>query len=325
MAYDSRLLKIALEEHFALPDTLGDSEQYAIAGAWDDLGSKLLDVGERRLAEMDRYGIERSILSLNSPGIQGIHDPDIANETATRANDALAEVIRRHPGRFSAFAALPMQDPDEAAMELTRCIADLGFKGSLINGFTERVGEVLYLDSLEYRDFWAVAENLHAPVYLHPRDPLPSREPIYEGYPWLRGSAWAFGAETAMHALRLMTSGLFDRHPTLTMILGHLGENLPYSAWRIDHRLKKSPRGKPAKKTITECLRSNVYVTTSGNFNTAALQTAIAVMGVERVLFSVDFPFEDTVDAATWFDAAEITEEERQKIGRENAVRLFNL
>src|SRR5688572_1625209 len=194
MAHASRFPTIALEEHFALPDTLGASEQYAIAGSWDDLGAKLLDLGERRLAEMDRYGIERSILSLNSPGIQGIHDPDIASETAMRANDALADAIRKHPGRFSAFAALPLQDPDEAATELTRCIADMGFKGSLVNGFSERVGEVLYLDSPEYRDFWGVVELLGAPLYLHPRDPLPSREPIYQGHPWLRGSAWAFGA-----------------------------------------------------------------------------------------------------------------------------------
>jgi 2,3-dihydroxybenzoate decarboxylase len=280
---------------------------------------------------MDRHGIELAILSVNSPAVQAIPDPDLASDVAMRSNDALAEAIARHPGRFAGFAALPLQDPDEAATELTRCIADLGFKGALVNGFSERAGgygvqpEILYLDAPEYRDFWGVVATLGKPFYLHPRDPLLAREPIYEGHPWFRGSAWAFGAETALHALRIMASGVFDRHPGLTMILGHLGEGLPYSAWRIDHRLSKSPRGIPMQKTVTEYLRSNFYLTTSGNFRTPTLLDAIAEVGADRILFSVDYPFEDTVDAASWFDNAEITEEQRRKIGRENAAGLFGI
>lgn len=319
--------KIALEEHFALRETLGDSEQYAVAGSWDDLGARLLDLGERRLSEMDRHGIALSVLSLNSPAIQAIPGPAAAIEVARRANDVLAAAIARHPDRFAGLAALPMQDAEAAAAELTRCVRELGFKGALVNGFSERSAagapEVLYLDAPEYHRFWPVVEQLGVPFYLHPRDPLLSREPIYEGHPWFRGSAWAFGAETAMHALRLMASGVFDRHPRLTMILGHLGEGLPYNAWRIDHRLSKSPRGIPAKRMMTEYLRSNVYLTTSGNFRTPTLLDAIAEVGEERILFSVDYPFEDTVDAAQWFDAAEIGEESRRRIGRDNAARLF--
>ena len=128
-----------------------------------------------------------------------------------------------------------------------------------------------------------------------------------------------------MHALRLMASGLFDTHPGLTMILGHLGEGLPSSVWRIDHRLSKSPRGIPARRTMSAYLRSNVYLTTSGNFRTPTLLNAIAEVGVERILFSVDYPFEDTADAAAWFDAAEISDDDRRKIGRENAAALFRL
>jgi len=272
---------------------------------------------------MDRHGIALSILSLNSPAIQAIPDPRAAAETARRANDALADAIARRPDRFAGFAALPMQDPEAAALELTRSVRDLGFKGALVNGFSERGGAVLYYDDAIYLPFWSVAEQLGVPFYLHPRDPLPSREPIYEGHPWLRGSAWAFGAETAVHALRLMASGLFDRHPRLTIVLGHLGEGLPYSAWRIDHRLSKSPRGIPARQTITTYLRSNVYLTTSGNFRTPTLLDAIAEVGVDRIMFSVDYPFEDTSDAAAWFDTAEISEDDRRKIGRENAAALF--
>ncbi len=250
--------KIALEEHFALRETLGDSEQYAVAGSWSDLQQKLLDLGDRRLPEMDRHGISLSILSLNSPAIQAIPDARVAVDTARRANDALAEAVARRPDRFAGFAALPMQDPEAAALELTRSIRELGFKGALVNGFSQRATgdggvrpepeDVLYYDDPIYLPFWSVVEQLGVPFYLHPRDPLSSREPIYEGHPWFRGSAWAFGAETAMHALRLMASGLFDRHPRLTMILGHLGEGLPYSVWRIDHRLSKSPRGIPARR-----------------------------------------------------------------------------
>ena len=272
---------------------------------------------------MDRHGIALSILSLNSPAIQAIPDPRAAAETARRANDALADAIARRPDRFAGFAALPMQDPEAAALELTRSVRDLGFKGALVNGFSERGGAVLYYDDAIYLPFWSVAEQLGVPFYLHPRDPLPSREPIYEGHPWFRGSAWAFGAETAMHALRLMASGLFDRHPRLTMILGHLGEGLPYSVWRIDHRLGKSPRGIPAKRTMADYLRANFYLTTSGNFRTPTLVNAIAEVGADRILFSVDYPFEDAADAASWFDTAEISEEQRRRIGRENAARLF--
>lgn len=320
--------KIALEEHFALRETLGDSEQYATARSWGDLRQKLLDLGDGRLREMDRHGIALSILSLNSPAIQTIVDTHAAVETARRANDALAEAVAARPDRFAGFAALPMQDPEAAALELTRSVGDLGFKGALVNGFSERAAgteppHVLYYDDPMYAPFWSAVEQIGVPFYLHPRDPLPSREPIYDGHPWFRGSAWAFGAETAMHALRLMASGLFDRHPALTMILGHLGEGLPYSVWRIDHRLRKSPRGIPATRTMADYLRGNVYLTTSGNFRTPTLLDAIAEVGAERIMFSVDYPFENTEDAASWFDGAEIDEDHRRKIGRDNATALF--
>lgn len=321
--------KTALEEHFALRETLGDSEQYAmsVSGAWERLRGRLLDLGDERLREMDAHGIERGILSLNSPAIQAIPDPALAVETARRANDVLAEAIAVHPRRFAGFAALPMQDPDAAAAELTRCVRDLAFKGALVNGFSQ-VGtpeRVVYYDAPAYLPFWATVEELGVPFYLHPRDPLLSREPIYEGHPWFMGPVWAFAVETALHALRLMGSGLFDRHPRLTIILGHLGEGLPYNIWRMDHRLAKSSRGIPARRTMAEYLRSNFYLTTSGNFRTSTLVGAIAEMGVDRILFSVDYPFENTVDATTWFDAAEISEADRLKIGRDNAVALFKL
>ena len=287
----------------------------------------MLDLDAGRLAEMDAHGIERAILSLNSPGIQGIPDTATAIDVARRANDVLADAIAKHPMRFAGFAALPMQDPDAAAAELTRSVRELGFKGALVNGFSQvgAADTVVYCDDPRYAAFWSVAEELNAPFYLHPRDPLLMREPIYDGHPWLQGPVWAFAMETAIHALRLMASGLFDRHPRLTLILGHLGEGLPYNIWRVDHRLRKAPRGIPAQRPLGDYLRGNVYLTTSGNFRTPTLTDAIAEVGVGRILFSVDHPFERTVDAVTWFRDVPLPEADRRAIAGENSAALFGV
>ena len=279
-----------------------------------------------RLAEMDAHGIERAILSLNSPGIQGIADTAKAIDVARRANDVLADAIATRPARFAGFAALPMQDPDAAAVELTRCMRELGFKGALVNGFSQvgSASDVVYYDDPRYAGFWSVAEQLGAPFYLHPRDPLPTREPIYDGHPWLTGPVWAFAMETAIHALRLMASGLFDRHPRLTIILGHLGEGLPYNIWRVDHRLRKASRGIPARRPLGDYLRGNFYLTTSGNFRTPTLMDAIAEVGVDRILFSVDYPFERTVDAVTWFSEIPLPDGDRRAIAAKNSAALFD-
>ncbi|MEQ1730117.1 MAG: amidohydrolase family protein [Vicinamibacterales bacterium] len=316
---------IALEEHFALDATLGDSHQYAVGGGWSGLERRLLDLHDLRLAEMDRHGVALAIVSLNSPAIQAIPETAAAVNTARRANDVLAEAIAARSDRLGGFAALPMQDPEAAAAELRRAVEDLGLVGALVNGFSDvtRGSGVAYYDAPEYLPFWAEVERLGVPFYLHPRDPRLSREPILDGVPWLQGPAWAFGVETATHALRLMTSGLFDRYPRLHLILGHLGEGLPFTAWRIDHRIGKSPRGIPAQRSVTEYLRRNFFLTTSGQFRTAALIDTISEVGSERVLFSIDYPFEETADAVEWFRDAAIAETDRRDIGYGNAARLF--
>jgi 2,3-dihydroxybenzoate decarboxylase len=319
--------KIAIEEHFAIDDTLRESTEYALPGQLNAFERRMLDVDDERLGEMDRHGIGFAILSLNAPGVQSVFDPRKAVDVARRANDAVAAAVARHPDRYAGFAAVPMQDPDAAIVELTRGVKQLGLKGVMLNGFSQ-VGDIdtiVYYDDPRFRPFWAAVEQLEVPFYLHPRDPLPDRVTFYDGHPWLRGASWAFGVETATHALRLMSSGIFDTHPRLTGILGHLGEMLPYCIWRFDHRVTKRPRGIPARKPFTAYLRSNFYVTTSGNFHTNTLRAAIAELGVDRVLFSVDYPFEECGDAALWFDGCEISDAERAKVGRENAARLFKL
>lgn len=321
--------KIGLEEHFATAETLNDSKGYLPDSCWSELAERLLDLHEKRLHLMDRHGIEMMLLSLNAPTIQAIPDIKRANETARRANDFLAEQVSKRPARFQAFAALPMQDPELAIRELERCVRTLGFKGALVNGFSQVLEEntAVYLDLPQYLPFWETIEKLDVPFYLHPRNPLPSMAQIYEGHPWLLGPTWAFGQETAVHALRLMCSGLFDRYPRIQIVLGHMGEGLPYSMWRVDNRnawTKAKPRY-PAKKKIADYFLQNFYITTSGNFRTQTLIDAILELGVDRILFSTDWPFENIDHAADWFDAASISENDRRKIGRENAIRLFNL
>jgi 2,3-dihydroxybenzoate decarboxylase len=324
--------KIALEEHFAHPDTLRDSAGFVPDSHWPILERRILDIHDERLREMDRHGIEMMILSLNAPAVQAIADPKRASEVARRANDYLAEAVAKRPHRFQAFAALAMQDADEATKEIERCVKDLGFRGGLVNGFSQ-TSEVdggktpVYLDLPRYRDFWAKVAALDVPFYLHPRNPLPQDARIYEGHPWLLGPTWAFGQETAVHALRLMCSGLFDTHPNLQIVLGHMGEGLPFNIWRCDNRNKwlKQPPRYPAKRLLSEYFQENFHITVSGNFSTPALLASMQVMSADRIMFSADWPFEAIEEAAAWFDACPISELDRQKIGRGNAVRLFKL
>jgi predicted TIM-barrel fold metal-dependent hydrolase len=320
--------KIALEEHFATEATLQDSKVFG-AHVWEILGPRLIDIQDMRLKEMDKHGVEMMILSLNAPAAQAIHDVPRAIDVARAANDALAGEVAKRPDRFQGFAALPMQDPEAAAAELTRCVNELGMVGALVNGFSQ-AGDpenLLYYDLPQYRPFWRTVEALDVPFYLHPRNPITSWSKFYEGHAWLWGPNWAFAAETAVHALRLIGSGLFDECPSLKIVLGHLGEGIPVQLWRIDGRngWMKEPHRYAAKHGVGHYFRKHFHLTTSGNFHTPALVNCITEMGPERVMFSVDWPFEAVDEGAAWFDSAEISEAERMKIGRTNAIALFKL
>ena len=321
--------KIALEEHFAVEQTLADSKGFFPDSIWQELRHRLLDIHDTRLGQMDEQGIELCILSLNAPTVQAVPDVRAAGELARRANDYLAEQVARRPDRFRGFAALPMQDPELAAAELERCVRDLGMCGAQVNGYSQ-VGDELIVtdyDDPAYRPFWRAVEALDVPFYLHPRNPLIQHAAIFKGHEWLLGPTWGFGQETAVHALRLAGSGLFDDCPRLQIVLGHMGEGLPFSMWRIDHRnaWMELPPAYPARKQIAEYFRANFYITTSGNFHTPALVNAIEELGPERIMFSTDWPFENIDHAARWFDAAPIDEATRRAIGRTNAERLFKL
>lgn len=321
--------KIAFEEHMALEETLGGARSFlGNTAKWDAFTERLLEVGEHRIERMDATGISYALLSLNSPGIQCILDVEEAKDTARKANDRLAEAITQRPDRFGALAALPMQDPEAASAELTRCVETLGFKGAMVNGFTQKtVAEsAIYYDRDEYREFWSTVSRLDVPFYLHPRMQLPSRAQNYDGHPWLMSAPWGFAVETSIHALRLCGSGLFDDFPNLKIVLGHMGENIPFGLWRLDERMHFSPRGYQGHRPLGDYFRQHFHITVSGNFYDPALRCALDVLGSDKLYFSTDYPFEKMEDASNWFDQSPVlSESNRQAIGRENARRLFKL
>jgi 2,3-dihydroxybenzoate decarboxylase len=319
--------KIALEEHFSI-EGMDYKNPVMDAPTFADVRARLIETESLRLESMDKSGIELSILSFYSPGIQAETDPDVAAKDAKRANDFLSEdVIARHPDRYAGFAAVPLQDPEGAADELERCVKQLGFKGAMVNGYSnlhdENTG--VYTDEKQFDIFWAKVAELDVPVYLHPRDPLVNQQRIYEGHPELLSAAWAYGVETSTHALRLITSGLFDRYPGVNVILGHLGETLPFGIWRVQHIINRRGMCQDLEKNVGSYLADNFFITTSGNFRTQALLNTMLEISSDRILFSTDYPYESAEEAATWFDSCPISEPDRVRIGRENAAKLFGL
>ncbi len=320
--------KIALEEHFMVPGIEGHLPDNGFDPALERaIEARLPDAERWRLPGMDAHGIRMQILSLTANGVQAEPDRAKAVSMARQTNDWLAEhFTRKYPARFAGFAAVALQDPKEAANELERAVTQLGFKGALVNGFTNASAETgEYYDLPKFLPFWERASDLGVPVYLHPRGTLPSQQIIYEGHHELLGPAWAFGVETATHALRLITAGLFDRLPKLTMILGHLGEGLVPMIWRTQNRFGYASFGKTLEKPLARYLPDHFYITTSGNFHTPTLKNVIEEMGADRVMFSVDYPYETNDQAVSWFDSCAIGDEAREKIGRTNAERLFGL
>ena len=239
---------------------------------------------------------------------------------ARQANDFLAGEIQKHPKRYAGFAHLPLQDAQAAAAELERCVKELGFKGALINGHTNGV----YLDDSSMWSFWDCVDELDVPVYLHPASSFDAPH-MYHGYPELVGPTWGWTVETATHALRLIVSGLFDRLPGLKIILGHMGEALPFMLWRLDSRWQISVPTVPLKKMPSQYIKDNFIVTTSGVCDNPPLLCTIDALGEDNVLFSADYPFEDTLVAAKFIDTAPVSEQVREKICYRNAERILKL
>lgn len=320
--------KIALEEHFGIDESLSYALPYFGKEIRDIMDKKFRDFHGQRIEQMDEYGIDMMVLSLNCPGTQVMHDPKEAIYVAKKSNDVLAEAIAKNPKRFAGFAALPMQDVDAAILEMHRAIKELGFVGVLINGYSNigTADNYKYLDDPIYRPFWAELEKLDVPLSLHPREPMPENAGQIAGCPWLGGATWAFTVETATHIMRLLCSGIFDEYPKAKLITGHFAEGLPMLFWRNQNVIERIPRGIPAKRNLLEYAQNNLYYTTSAQFRTSALWNTIMEVGSDRILFAVDYPYEKIDAGCNWFDnCMPLSEEDRYKIGRQNAIDLLKL
>ena len=281
---------------------------------------RLLDVEGARLAEMDRFAVDLHLLSLGVPGVQ-MFRPDVAAALARLANDRMSEVIRRHPTRFAGLAAFSPQDPAAAVKEMERAIRTLKLSGFLVNSHTDN----LYLDDPRFWPILEAAEALDAPLYIHPRAPSDGMAAPFRDYR-MEGSIWGYGMETGTHAVRLMLSGVLDRFPRLRIVLGHMGEALPFWLWRLDYMA--SPGSRAALRNAlkpSEYVRRNFAITTSGLEDPLVLRLCIDKIGLERVMWAIDHPYQPTAGAVSFLETAALSAEEREAVAHGNAERIFRI
>jgi 2,3-dihydroxybenzoate decarboxylase len=312
---------IAIEEHYWDPEL---SKHYVgpEAGRGSETDERLYDVGSLRLKEMDEAGIDVQVLSHGAPSTQKL-PAEIAVDLTREVNDRLAKVCAGNPKRFAAFAALPTVNPEAAADELERTVKTHGFKGAMIHGLAN--GE--FLDLKKYWPIYARAEKLDVPIYFHPSLPNAQVTEIYyqdyaKDFPLVVRPAWGYTVETATQAIRLVLSGVFEKHPKLKIILGHFGEALPFLLWRIDTALSR-PGQRPM--SFRNIFANNFYLTTSGFFSDPALLCCIMEMSVDHILFAVDWPFVMNPPAVDWMVNVSISETDRTKILSGNAQRLLKM
>ncbi len=340
-ATGNSMRRIAIEEAFVTQEIADEWNVLLKAGAIGEPGfrkmgesiladspgtrlihERLIDLGEGRIRDMDDAGIDVQVISLTSPGIQ-VFPGDLATRLAGDANDSLAQAVRTHPDRFVGLAAVAPQLPKLAAREIERASTSLGLKGVIINSHTQ--GK--YLDGKESWPIFEAAEALGAPIYLHPRTPSPAMIEPYLDY-GLYFAGWGFAAETSLHAMRLIMAGVFDQFPRLKIILGHMGEGLPFWLDRIDNRYLLQVRIGAVDKMArlpSEYFRDNFVITTSGMTYAAPLKLSIDVLGAERILFAADYPYESLGEAVEFMDSAAVTETDRNKIYHGNAEALFGI
>ncbi len=321
---------IAIEEHFITPlyrEKVGASEfrNFYLKCRGETLGHDIVeqnsDLGAKRIAHMNAAGVDVQVLSFGSPGAEAFA-PDVAIPMARDANDSLYAAVGTHPDRFAGFAALPTADPQAAALELERCVKELGFKGAMIHGHAR--GE--FLDARKYWVIWEKAQALGVPVYLHPTLPHPdAMRSYFAGYEELARAGWGFAVDTSCHFLRLVFAGVFDEYPTLQIILGHLGEGLPFAMNRLNDHTAAAAKRRGLKREPIEYLKDNLLVTTSGNWYEPALQCTLAALGADRILFAVDWPYEANKTGVEFLKKISVSDADRAKIAHRNAERVLQL
>lgn len=312
---------IALEEHYLDPDIkalFGEADGTKVP----PIAQRLDDLGALRLKEMDEAGIDVQVISHGAPSVQKL-EPETAVRLARQANDRLHAAVQANPKRFAGFGALPTPDPKAAADELERCVTKLGFKGGMVHGLTNG----LFLDDKRFWPIFERAQALDVPLYMHPAVPHPAVIDAYykdyaKSHPMFIRAAWGFTVETATQGIRLVLSGVFDAYPRVKIVLGHLGESLPFSLWRIDSALARD--GKTGK-SFRDYFCENFYITTSGNFSDAALICCVMEMGVDRILFSVDYPFVANKPGVEWMEKVPLSPADKAKIFGGNAKKLLRI
>lgn len=330
--------KIALEECFTIPEALQTFNPLTLAPKGvigGDLINNLLDIHGTRLQQMDENGVDMMILSLVSPGPQGVSQPSVAEELARVANDKVSEEVMKNPSRFAALISVSMHDPEQAAKELRRCFTEKkGFVGVMLNDF-QSAGEdgntMLFFDQARYDPFWAAAEDLDCPVYVHPRSATPLiHEQMWAERPWLAYSALGYANRVNMHVLGIITSGVLDRFPKVKLLCGHMGEHIPYDMWRIDHKLNRARfpnMGMRKDKLVRDYFGTQVFITTSGHFSTGSLLCAMQEVGVDACMFSIDYPFESIPNGSVWWDdyvSKAVHARDLVKMGRNNCLQVYS-
>jgi 2,3-dihydroxybenzoate decarboxylase len=337
--------RIATEEAWATPEliqlytkildtrSINDPGFYSLWGFFGksptprakDLFDRIQDMGQRRLNDMDATGIDMQLLLLTSPGVQ-VFDAATATALAISTNDQLAETIRKNPSRFQGLAAFAPHAPQAAAREIERAVTKLGLRGAVVNSHTQ--GE--YLDDEKFWDIFAAAEALDVPIYIHPNSPSPQMvEPFLSRC--LDAAIYGFGVETGLHALRLIVSGVFDRFPNLKIVLGHLGEGLPFWPYRIDFmhagivRSNRSPGAQALRKKPSEYLRDNFYFTTSGMPWEPSISLVQRLFGHDKVMYAMDYPYEYVKEEVDMMDNLPLTPEQKKMFFQSNAERIFKL
>lgn len=321
---------IAIEEHFITPryrEQVGANEfrNFYLRSRGEQLGHDIMeqnaDLGAKRLAHMDAAGIDLQVLSFGSPGPQAF-GAEVAIPMARDANDLLFQVIQKHPKRFAGFAALPTASPDIAAEELTRCVKALGFKGAMIHGHQQGS----FLDEKKYWTIFERAEALGVPIYLHPTLPHPDAVKAYfQGYEELARAGWGFAVDTSCHFLRILFAGVFDAYPKLKIILGHLGEGLPFAMHRLNDHTQRSAARRGLKKTPLEYIKENLLVTTSGNWYEPAFVCTLLALGADNILFAIDWPYEANETGMAFLGKLSISDSDKEKIAHGNAERVLRI
>jgi predicted TIM-barrel fold metal-dependent hydrolase len=321
---------IAIEEHFITPMyreqvSANEFRNFYLSTRSREMGHDIieenLDLGESRIAHMDEAGVDVQVLSFGSPGPQAFA-AEVAIPMARDANDRLFEATKKYPDRFYGFAALPTADPEKAAQELERCVTKLGFKGAMIHSHQQ--GE--FLDGAKYRVVWKTAERLGVPVYLHPALPHPQVVKAYfEGYEELARAPWGFAIDTSSHFLRLVFSGLFDDCPKLKIILGHLGEGIPFAMHRLDTHARAAAERRGLKKAPIDYFRDHLVVTTSGNWYEPAFVCTLLAMGIDNMLFAIDWPYESNKVGMEFFNKLSLNDTDKHKLAHGNAEKLLRI